>query len=315
MKKIIATTTINPPTEALLKYAAMPDWHVIVSGDLKTPHELYEDIDNVTYLTPEYQEKEYPMLSKLIGWRCIQRRNFAILEAYRQGADIIAIIDDDNIPYEGWGEDLMVDKPTEVNLFDINDIAFDPIGALNEHKELWHRGFPMERVPFRDYSNKSKASITPKVQAVFWNGEPDVDAVCRMIYNPFCDFSADQFPISGNKPAPFNSQNTIISRSVVRDYFLFPHIGRMDDIWAAYYIQSKGNKVVFSKPGVLSDRSLGTAGRYSMVEDMKREYIGMENNMELLADLAEDPNSIKRYLPERSIEAFEEWQNIIDKLN
>ena len=89
----------------------------------------------------------------------------------------------------------------------------------------------------------------------------------------------------------------------------------MDDIWAAYYIQSKGNKVVFSKPGVLSDRSLGTAGRYSMVEDMKREYIGMENNMELLADLAEDPNSIKRYLPERSIEAFEEWQNIIDKLN
>ncbi len=116
MKKIIATTTINPPTEALLKYASMPDWHVIVAGDLRTPHELYNNLENVTYLTPEKQENDYPVLSELIGWRCIQRRNFAILEAYKQGADIIAIIDDDNIPYEGWGEDLMVDQLTEVTM-------------------------------------------------------------------------------------------------------------------------------------------------------------------------------------------------------
>jgi len=215
MKKIIATTTINPPTEALLKYASMPDWHVIVAGDLRTPHELYNNLENVTYLTPEKQENDYPVLSELIGWRCIQRRNFAILEAYKQGADIIAIIDDDNIPYEGWGEDLMVDQLTEVTMYSTDDVAFDPIGALNEHKELWHRGFPLERVPFRNYSNKYSTSIIPKIQAIFWDGEPDVDAVCRMIYNPYCKFDPSQFPISGDKPAPFNSQNTIISRSIV----------------------------------------------------------------------------------------------------
>jgi hypothetical protein len=311
MKKIIATTTINPPTEALLKYASMPDWHVIVAGDLKTPHDLYANLDNVTYLSPEYQEKEHPILSELIGWKCIQRRNFAILEAYKQGADIIAIIDDDNIPYEDWGKDLMVDQLTEVTLYNTHDIAFDPIGALDEHKELWHRGFPLERVPFRNYKEKSTVSIVPQIQAIFWNGEPDVDAVCRMIYNPYCSFNPNQFPIAGNKPAPFNSQNTIISRNIVKDYFLFPHIGRMDDIWAAYYVQSKGNKVVFSKPGVLSDRSLGTAGRYSIVEDMKREYIGMENNMNLLQDLSQDPDLIKNYLPEQSWKAFIEWKNII----
>jgi len=314
MKKIIATTTINPPTEALLKYASMPDWHVIVSGDLRTPHELYTNLENVTYLSPEKQENDYPVLSELIGWRCIQRRNFAILEAYKQGADVIAIIDDDNIPYEGWGEDLMVDQLTEVTMYSIDDVAFDPIGALNEHKELWHRGFPLERVPFRDYSNKYSTSIIPKIQAIFWDGEPDVDAVCRMIYNPYCKFDPSQFPISGEQPAPFNSQNTIISRSIVKDYFLFPHIGRMDDIWAAYYVQSKGNKVVFSKPGVLSDRSLGTAGRYSMVEDMKREYIGMENNMNLLNDLNTNPDTIEKYLPEQSWKAFTEWKNIIEKI-
>jgi hypothetical protein len=36
MKKIIVTTTINPPTDALLKYAKLEGWTVIVAGDLKT---------------------------------------------------------------------------------------------------------------------------------------------------------------------------------------------------------------------------------------------------------------------------------------
>lgn len=314
MKKIIATTTINPPTEALLKYASMKDWHVIVAGDLKTPHDLFENLDNVTYLSPEKQNQDYPKLSELIGWKCIQRRNFAILEAFKQGADVIAIIDDDNIPYDTWGEDLLVDKLVEVNMYFTDDIVFDSIGALNEHKELWHRGFPLERVSFRDYSKKETKSIIPKIQAIFWNGEPDVDAVCRMIHNPYCKFAPEQFPIASNKYSPFNSQNTIISRSIVKDYFLFPHIGRMDDIWAAYYVQSKSNQVVFSKPGVLSDRTLGTAGRYSLVEDMKKEYIGMENNLKLLNDLIINPENIKNYLPEKSWEAFQEWKKIIKNI-
>ena len=314
MKKIIATTTINPPTEALLKYASMPDWHVIVSGDLRTPHELYTNLENVTYLTPEKQENDYPVLSELIGWRCIQRRNFAILEAYKQGADVIAIIDDDNIPYEGWGEDLMVDQLTEVTMYSTDDVAFDPIGALNEHKELWHRGFPLERVPFRNYSNKYSTSIIPKIQAIFWDGEPDVDAVCRMIYNPKCSFNSQNFPISSNKMAPFNSQNTILSRDVISDYFLFPETERMQDIWAAYYLQAKGHKVVFTKPGVNSDRSLGTSGRYSIINDMKKEYLGMENNLQLIKDVTENPDSIKKYISERSWEAFQEWKKVINDL-
>ena len=34
------------------------------------------------------------------GWNCIQRRNFVILEALERGATQIALIDDDNIPYQ-----------------------------------------------------------------------------------------------------------------------------------------------------------------------------------------------------------------------
>ena len=37
MKKIIVTTTINEPTEALIKYSNFKDWKLIIVGDLKTP--------------------------------------------------------------------------------------------------------------------------------------------------------------------------------------------------------------------------------------------------------------------------------------
>ena len=39
-------------------------------------------------------------------------------------------------------------------------------------------------------------------------------------------------------------------KKVFKDYFLFPHVGRMDDIWAAFYVTAKNYKVIYSKPTV-----------------------------------------------------------------
>lgn len=36
MKKVIVTTTINPPTKAIRLFEAMTDWELVVVGDLKT---------------------------------------------------------------------------------------------------------------------------------------------------------------------------------------------------------------------------------------------------------------------------------------
>ena len=313
MKKIIATTTINPPTKALLDYTKLNGWHVVVAGDLKTNHNLYKNIDNLTYLTPDQQQEQYPKLSELIGWNCIERRNLAIIYAYDMGADAIALIDDDNIPYQDWGQDLCINKEIEVTKYITKDIAFDPIGSMEKHKELWHRGFPLERIPFREYDVKEKSIICPKVQVLFWDGDPDVDAICRMIYNPKCKFNPNNFPFTSSKPAPFNSQNIILSRDVIIDYFLFPETERMQDIWAAYYLQSKGHQIVFTKPAVYSDRAMGSLGRYSVINDMKKEYLGMENNLNLLRELNENSENIKNYISEKSWDSFMEWRKLLKK--
>ncbi len=297
MKKVIVTTTINPPTKAVRIFDSLPDWDLLVIGDLKTPRDY--TLKRGRYVGPEEQERYDRKLSEAIGWNCIQRRNFGLLMAGEMGADIVAVVDDDNIPLPGWGEDLMIGRPCEVNYYETDLEAFDPVGATN-HRELWHRGFPLQLVPVRDYSRCSRKTITPDIQADFWNGDPDIDAVCRMEHAPHCSFDRSYFPLAGNKLAPFNSQNTFLAGAVLKDYFLFPHVGRMDDIWAAYYVQAKGRRVVFGAPSVFQERNVHDA-----VRDMKQEYLGYENNLRIVQELPSDPDALLSYLPGRAVYAFE----------
>ena len=100
--KYIITTTINNPTEAIHKFDQMQDWKLIVIGDKKTPSDY--NLVNGIYLSPEDQENYDKDLSDAIGWNCIQRRNFGLLKAFELGAEVIATIDDDNIPLDNWGK-------------------------------------------------------------------------------------------------------------------------------------------------------------------------------------------------------------------
>ena len=295
MRKIIVSTTINPPTEAIRKFDSMEDWELVVMGDLKTPKDY--QLQRGLYMSPAEQEQYDKPLSDAIGWNCIQRRNFGLLIAHDRGADIVAVIDDDNIPLPGWGTDLMLRRDVEVNHYETTLPAFDPVGATN-HSKLWHRGFPLQLLSRRDYNRKSRRIIRPMVQADFWNGDPDIDAICRMEHAPECTFDPAYFPIASNAMSPFNSQNTFLDGAMLGDYFLFPFIGRMDDIWAAFYVQAKGHQVVFGKASVYQLRN-----EHDLVRDMKSEYPGYENDLEIVSTITKDAEALLSYVPGRAIRA------------
>ena len=303
MTNVIVCTSINPPTQAIAQYDAMPDWTLVVVGDNKTPTDY--SLARGIYVSPEEQESLAPGLSDAIGWNCIQRRNFGFLVARQLGAEIIAVVDDDNIPLDNWGQDVRVGKDTEVTEYQTPDPAFDPIGATN-YPHIWHRGFPLQYLPSRDYEKRRVVTIRPAVQADFWNGDPDIDAICRMEHQPDCDFDSTLFPFTSTRLGPFNSQNTLIHADLLPEYFLFPHVGRMDDIWASYYVQALGHRVLYGAPTVYQDRN-----EHDLVKDMKAEYLGYENNRNLIDALSEDPSRILEFLPEASIQAWEHFKEAI----
>lgn len=302
----IATTTINTPSLALRKFANNKKCKLIVALDKNSKR---FKLKNSIILTTKFQEKKWPKLSKLIGWNCIGRRNFAILKAYEMGANVIALIDDNNIPYSNWFNKIYVNKKINAYKVEINKPVFDPVGYTN-HKNLWHRGYPLEMVHNRKYKRLGQKVIIPDVQASFWNGDPDVDAVNRVIFSPNCYFKKNYFPFFSSKISPFNSQNTLISRRIVKDYFLFPHIGRMDDIWASYYIASKKYKIVYAEPTVYQKRN-----KHNYLTDFNLEILGYQNNVELLRQIKKKPDNIKKFLPKKSLLAFYEWKKIISSID
>ena len=187
----------------------------------------------------------------------------------------------------------------EVNFYETDLPAFDPVGATN-HPHLWHRGYPLQLIPKRRYDRKSRRKIRVDVQADFWNGDPDIDAICRMEHAPECDFDPGRFPMAANKMGPFNSQNTFLRGALLKDYFLFPHVGRMDDIWGAYYLQAKGAKVLYNKASVYQQRNI-----HDLVVDMREEYLGYEHNLRIVEGLPGEPESILNFLPGRSVWALQ----------
>lgn len=308
MSKFIVTTTIFKPSEALNKFSRIKNWSLIVVGDKKTPHNLYKNNKNIIYLSPSDQKKIDAKLSKLIGWNCIQRRNFGYILAYKLGAKLIATVDDDNIPYKFWGEKIFINKRISVNLYFTNQICFDPLSIFKNNQNLWHRGFPLELINKRNYEYKKRILLRPDVQANLWNMCPDIDAINRFsVKKENYKFNLKGC-FSSNKFMPFNSQNTLLSRNVIKDYFLFPFIGRMDDIWASYYLQGVGAKVIFSGPTVYQKRNI-----HNTFADFKKELIGYLNNYKLLENIKKNPNNIKKFLPKRSYESFLQYKNVFKK--
>lgn len=298
MKKYIVTTTINSPTLATQLYCNKEDWTVIVVGDKKTPHNEYKELRGCIYLTPEYQQQEYPELSDIIGWNTIQRRNIGFIEAYRRGADVLATVDDDNIPYETWGNNLLLGQTAEVDFYTTDNIVFDPLSVTN-HSNLWHRGFPIELLKVKNnITYQGKKNMHVKIQADLWDGDPDIDAICRLSLRPIVKFNT-QVPYASNKLSPFNSQNTFLLREVIPHYTVLPHVGRMDDIWASYYVQTifKDN-LVYNSASVYQDRNA-----QDLILNLEKEIIGYRNTLNFIK---QDSNILTApFVPERTKEFFE----------
>jgi hypothetical protein len=304
MRRAIVTTTIHPPSAAIRRFAQLDEWDLIVVGDLRTPHAAYADVRCV-YLSPEDQARRYPELSAALGWNCIQRRNIGFVEAYRRGAEVIASVDDDNLPDADWGRSVCVGREVDFDCYAAPEAVFDPLSATN-HPELWHRGFPIGMIP-------RKNEIVPLgrrrrqvlVQADLWNGDPDVDAICRIALRPQVQFQVAGF-FGSEQVSPFNSQNTFLHRGGFPAYCVLPFIGRMDDIWGSYLFQHEHPGTAIYGPATVVQRR----NPQSLVQNLLDEMYGYRHTDELVTHL----DDYERLLPARTKEFLVAYRRCFESL-
>ena len=331
MKTAIVTTTINVPL-LLSDYAKNTKEHghanvaFIVIGDLKTPPATkdfceklerksgYETLFLDVGRQKEYL-KRYPELEKFLPYNSIQRRNIGILLAYENGAEKIITIDDDNFLVNGdfigqhsiVGESMTADTLTSSSGW-LNVCAF-----LKEKNgnAFFPRGYPMkERKNKGDIAHK-RIKKTVAVNAGLWLGDPDIDAVTRIVLAPETEAYTRQenFFLDIGTWSPFNSQNTALARDVASAYFLSPHIGRYDDIWASYVVRKISDHlnefISYGFPLAKQKRN-----EHNLIGDLEKEINGMRMTDAFCKTLRELPLKETSYK-----ECFAELsRNLPDKL-
>jgi len=238
-------------------------------------------------------------LSNVIGWKTIQRRNIGFVYAYQAGAEIIATVDDDNIPYAAWGDNLLVGTYCSADEYKNRHCNyFDPFSVTNQN-HLWHRGFPIEHIDVKNHVDLvGNTEVFCSVQADFWDGDPDIDAICRLTSKPLVKFNRFE-PFITKQAAPFNSQNTFLHRSIFPNYSVWPGVGRMDDIWASYnyrMLKADGHEIVYCPASVYQERN-----PQDLVKNLENECIGYrctKTFIDSLADPANDvvPDKVQQFL-------------------
>ena len=310
----LVTTTIHVP-EALHGYARDARDHgravkIYVAADRKTDaaaeaccvHVARQTGIECEYLSPAAQDNllnPWPKLRDHLPWNCIQRRNVAVLKAVCDGADAVVTIDDDNFvaerDYFAACEPICTAPSRRLTL-----PAYGEPGewfnvcrflATTDDYQFVPRGYGMAaRAGLDDGSDLASASVLTMPVAVvagFWLGDPDVDAATRIAHQvEVTHYRLDHnFFLAPGARAPFNSQNTFLARAVLPAYFLSPHVGRHDDIFASFIVKRiadhLGWGVCFGRPLVKQERN-----EHDLLRDFEMERFGMAHVDALTEDLA-----------------------------
>ena len=206
------------------------------------------------------------------------------------------------MPYEHWGENLLVNKTVQVPCYrPKNGIVFDPF-SITTQNALWHRGFPIQFLAEKN-AVELVGTRTRKVlvQADLCDGDPDIDAICRIALRPTVKFDV-KGPFSASTLAPFDSQNTFVSREVLPYYTMLPFVGRMDDIWASYIVQAYfPESVVYNSASVCQERN-----QQDLVLNLEAEMMGYRETHRLVREISSGRGSIdnllREFLPKKSAE-------------
>lgn len=278
-KKWIVVTTINPPTEAIesISRLASAGWSIVVVGDRKTPPDWAAP--NIDYISVDDQATMFGNLADIVPYNHYCRKNLGYLYAISCGAECILETDDDNIPYDNFGQGInerisvrMIEGAEWINVYKY---------FTSEH--IWPRGLPLDEIASIGCPSGQAVESNFPIQQYLADLDPDVDAVYRLVLNKEVIF--DRNPAVGLEKGcwvPFNSQNTLFYKEAFPLLYLPCHVSfRMTDIWRSFVAQ-QALWVFDHRVAFLSSTAKQIRNQHDLMRDFGDEIPGYINNKRIV---------------------------------
>ncbi|MDA8893888.1 hypothetical protein N9I93_00180 [Amylibacter sp.] len=327
----VVITTINEPTVAIIKYIELSEkfgFKVLIVGDVITPSS-YADL-NCQFLSLDEQLEMEAKMGLSMPVRHYARKNLGYLHAISQGAAYIFDTDDDNIPYDNFIEFMQTD-------FQFS--SYEQEGHINAYQffvdqKIWPRGFPLREILASYDAKKPIVSNTDykridSVVQFMADGEPDVDAIYRLVDNRKVYFPRDSraLRLSRTQFCAFNSQATLYpAKAFPLLYLPFTAPFRMTDIWRSFVFQLMRGKfdcdLTFAGAIVWQDRN-----EHDFLADFEDEILGYLHNEKILALFPDDGKDVSFDVPkiydklatmglvkDDEVKFYRAWEKAIPKL-
>ncbi len=274
----IVVTSINPPNRALRMLARGAQTHgmrFFVIGDTKSPADF--QLEGCEFVGVEQQIASGSQYAAMCPLRHYARKNIGYLLAARAGAAVILDTDDDNLPRHGfWSPRLRRSTAALCS-------ASGWINIYRYFSEvlLWPRGLPLEAIksPLAEFETLSVASFDCPIQQGLADGDPDVDAIYRLLLPLPQRFRQDRrVALAPQTWCPFNSQNTAWFRDAFPLLYLPAYCSfRMTDIWRSFVAQrigwENGWSLLFHEATVWQERN-----EHNLMLDFADEVPGYLHN-------------------------------------
>jgi hypothetical protein len=288
--KCVIITTINKPTEAILKHINNTDYDVIIVGDNKTP-DNYKDLHCI-YLDIPSQKKLFPELSDLLPYNPYCRKNLGYLYAIKKGYKTIYETDDDNIPYDNFDNILNFDNIQMI--YEQNNKWINIFKYFTNNAHIWQRGYPLSLIKTDPNYLISSTNKIPSIINGLVENDPDVDALFRIICNHQDKIIWDKSKntlINNTNMCVFNTQNTFWINPDLFICLLIPstvsirYCDILRGIITNIILKKTDNYMMYTSPNVIQNRN-----EHNLIDDFKNEYEMYIHNEKILNYIEDNVN-------------------------
>ena len=271
-------TTINPYKNVKkLDYISKKNSvNFIIVGDKKTPLDfktVYGD-----YLDLSKQKNLKYQITKKIPYNSYSRKNIGYLKAIQLNSNFIIETDDDNQIDKNYFNKISLHQNAKSILTE---------GWVNIYKaflkdksiKIWPRGLPFENIEKKFYFSEKSVKKKFFIQQGICNGDPDVDAIFRILNNKknFRFKKNLMFSINPKTFIPLNSQNTLWHSKAFALLYLPSFCSmRATDIWrgliAKVVLANDKKNILFKSSNIIQKRN-----DHNLINDLRDEMELYEN--------------------------------------
>jgi hypothetical protein len=281
----LVVTSIAAPNHVLRALAAGAIEHSFrfyVIGDVKSPAVF--EIEGCRFYSVARQMDTDFKFAALCPTRHYARKNIGYLLAMRDQSSIIVETDDDNLPRpEFWAR--RIREQTAPAAFHSGWLN---VYAYFSDSSIWPRGLPLDAVQTAPppYPSLTVQTLSCPIQQGLADGNPDVDAIYRLILPLPQSFRSDRSVILGEGAySPFNSQNTTWWPEAYPLLYLPAYCSfRMTDIWRSLVAQriahENGWGILYHAATVEQERN-----DHALIRDFEDEIPGYLHNRAMMAAL------------------------------